>query len=68
MKITWKWLAEFVELTMPMAQVADRLTMAGLEVDSIQKLGSELAPIVCAEIVEVRPHPQADTNASRSAC
>ena len=28
MKVTWKWLAEFVDLALPVAQLADRLTDA----------------------------------------
>ncbi len=60
MKITWNWLADFVELSMPVAQLAERLTMAGLEVESVETLGGELSAIVCAEVVEVRPHPEAD--------
>ena len=60
MKIAWNWLAEFVELTLPITQVAERLTMAGLEVESIEEIGDALSAVVCAEIVEVRPHPQAE--------
>jgi phenylalanyl-tRNA synthetase beta chain len=60
MKVTWNWLAEFVELQLPVAQLAERLTMAGLEVESIEETGRELAGILCAEIVRVRPHPEAD--------
>ena len=60
MKITWNWLAEFVELSMPVAELAERLTMAGLEVESVETLGGELAGVVCAAVVAVRPHPNAD--------
>ena len=60
MKVTWKWLSEFVELPLPVAQLADRLTMAGLEVESLEESGRELAGVVCAEIVRVRPHPTAE--------
>src|SRR5262245_31702586 len=60
MKITKNWLAEFVDLDVPLAALAERLTMSGLEVESIEEQGRELADIVCAEIIRVRPHPQAD--------
>jgi len=65
MKVTWNWLAEFVELPLPVAQLADRLTMAGLEVESIEESGRELAGVVCAEIVRVHPHP---TNERLTVC
>ncbi len=60
MKVTWNWLREFVDIEMPVTQVAERLAMAGLEVDSIEERARELADVVCAEIVQVRPHPHAE--------
>jgi phenylalanyl-tRNA synthetase beta chain len=60
MKVTWNWLAEFVEMEMPLARLADRLTLAGLEIESIEERGRELADVRCAEIVQVRPHPDAE--------
>jgi phenylalanyl-tRNA synthetase beta chain len=60
MKVTWNWLREFVDLELSVAQLADRLTMAGLEVESVEHTGRDLAGVVCAELVRVHPHPQAD--------
>lgn len=60
MKVTWNWLAEFVELDMPLARLAERLTLSGLEIESIEDRGRELADVHCAEIVQVRPHPHAE--------
>jgi phenylalanyl-tRNA synthetase beta chain len=60
MKITWNWLSEFVELDMTPAELAERLTMSGLEVESVETKGAELAKVVCAEVVVLKPHPGAD--------
>lgn len=60
MKVTWNWLSEFVELEMTPAALAERLTMAGLEVESVEAQGAELSRVVCAEVVLVQPHPRAD--------
>ena len=60
MKVTLNWLREFVDFDLPVSQLAERLTMAGLEVESIEETGRELAGIVCAELVSVHPHPRAD--------
>ena len=46
MKVTWNWLSEFVELELAPADLAERLTMAGLEVESVEELGGELALVV----------------------
>jgi len=60
MKVTWNWLREFVDLDLPVQELAERLTMAGIEVESIEETGRDLAGVVCAELVRVHPHPHAD--------
>jgi phenylalanyl-tRNA synthetase beta chain len=60
MKVTWNWLREFVDLEVSVEQLAERLTMAGLEVESVEQTGRDLAGVVCAELVRVHPHPHAD--------
>jgi phenylalanyl-tRNA synthetase beta chain len=59
MKVTWNWLAELVELDLPLQRLADRLDMAGLEVESIEERGGDLAGVCVAEVISVRPHPNA---------
>jgi phenylalanyl-tRNA synthetase beta chain len=39
MKVPLKWLAEYVPLTLPIAELAERLTLAGLEVSGVRLLG-----------------------------
>jgi len=39
MKIPLKWLADYVTLTAPLAELVDRLTIAGLEVASVRLVG-----------------------------
>ncbi len=61
MKFTLSWLNQFIsteELTS--AQLADRLTMLGLEVDSVEELFGELEQIITAKIQDVSKHPDAD--------
>ncbi len=61
MKFTLKWLSEYVSIgNLSPEQLADRLTMLGLEVEAIQNLSHGLEGILTAKIVEVRPHPDAD--------
>lgn len=62
MRVSFNWLEELVELpkgTTP-AQVAERLTAAGLEVEGIEDLGAGLEGIVIARVAKVEKHPQAD--------
>jgi phenylalanyl-tRNA synthetase beta chain len=62
MKISFNWLRELVELQPGVTadSVAERLTLAGLEVESIERRGRDLRGVVVAEILGVRPHPQAE--------
>jgi phenylalanyl-tRNA synthetase beta chain len=60
MKFTLNWLKEYTDPDMPVEALADKLTMLGLEVDSVDELYKELEPIKVAKIINVRPHPDAD--------
>src|SRR5262245_3389055 len=67
MKVPISWLREFVDITMPTAQLAEKLTLAGLEVAEVIRVGvagAELPwdpeKIVIGNILEVKQHPNAD--------
>ncbi len=60
MRVPLKWLREYVDLEVPVKEIAHRLTMAGLEVTGIERAGSDWENVVVGEVVEVRPHPDAD--------
>ncbi|MER3446102.1 MAG: phenylalanine--tRNA ligase subunit beta [Candidatus Dadabacteria bacterium] len=59
MRFTLSWLKEYVEFNNPPEEIAERLTMVGLEVESIEYLGRGLEDIVVAQILDIRPHPNA---------
>ncbi|HQK04430.1 MAG TPA: hypothetical protein PK558_00465, partial [Anaerolineaceae bacterium] len=44
MKAPLSWLKDFVEIDLSLVELAHRLTMAGLEVESIQLIGLPLPP------------------------
>ncbi len=61
MKFTLSWLNQFVSTEgFTSTQLADKLTMLGLEVDSVEELFVELEQITTARIKEVNNHPDAD--------
>ncbi len=59
MKISELWLREWVNPAIDIQKIADLLTMAGLEVDSIYPVSGQLKHIVVAQIISCRPHPEA---------
>lgn len=60
MKVSFNWLKEYVDCGLNPTELADRLTMAGLEIEGVEEVGPELKGVVVAQIVSIAPHPQAD--------
>jgi len=59
-KITYSWLNEFTPLTVAPAELAQRLTLAGLEVESLTAVAPPFTGVVVGEVLECRRHPDAD--------
>ncbi len=62
MLVPVSWLKEYVDIHLPIADLAERLTLAGLEVATMTELGAWWDPetILVGEVVAVVPHPNAD--------
>lgn len=60
MKFPLSWLKEYIEIELPPQQIGKILTLAGLEVDSIETAAQTYNHIVIGEVLEVMPHPNAD--------
>jgi phenylalanyl-tRNA synthetase beta chain len=60
MKINYRWLSDYIKADFSVPDLANILTFAGIEVESITYLGKELENIIIAEILERRKHPNAD--------
>ena len=62
MKVSLNWLRDYVDITMPLPELAERLALAGLEVGAADEIGAwwDRDKIVVGEIREIRPHPDAD--------
>ncbi len=60
MKFSEQWLREWVDPALDTHALADRLTMAGLEVDAITPVAPVFAGVVVGKVLEVMPHPEAD--------
>ncbi|MCH7996859.1 MAG: phenylalanine--tRNA ligase subunit beta, partial [Chloroflexi bacterium] len=60
MKISLKWLREYVPITLPPEELAHRLTMAGIEVGEIHTVGGSWDNIFVGHVARVIKHPNAD--------
>lgn len=60
MLVSLRWLRDYVDVELEPGELADRLTMAGLEVESVDEAGPEFTNVVVAKILSIKPHPGAD--------
>ena len=62
MLVPVSWLKEYVELNLPIEKLADRLSLAGMEVEEIRRQGDwwDPATILVGQVVSVKQHPKAD--------
>ena len=60
MKFTLSWLKEHLDTGEPLEALADKLTMIGLEVESIEDKAKALAPFTIARVISAEQHPNAD--------
>ena len=60
MKVSLNWLKQYVDVKLPAAEIANRLTLAGIEVKSTNVIGANWEGIIVGQILEVQQHPNAD--------
>ncbi|RLA86142.1 MAG: phenylalanine--tRNA ligase subunit beta [Deltaproteobacteria bacterium] len=60
MRVSYLWLKELVETSLSPQELAELLTMGGLEVEGMEEVGGEFERVFIGEILQIRPHPRAD--------
>ncbi len=60
MKVTYRWLKEFVDFKESPEQIASLLTEAGLEVEEVTPLVQPFSGVIVGKVLEVEKHPNAD--------
>ena len=60
MKFSENWLRTFVNPSLSSEQLAHALTMAGIEVESIEPVAATFDKVVVAEVCSTASHPSAD--------
>jgi len=61
MKVSYNWLNRYVAVNCGIPELADKLTMAGIEVEGIEPVGKIPDGVVVGKIEERKPHPNADS-------
>lgn len=60
MKFSKSWVDEWIQAKIGAAQMAEQITMAGLEVDSMDPVAGLFSNVVVGEVIECAQHPDAD--------
>src|SRR5262245_38696239 len=60
MRVPLSWLGEFVDVDLTPEQLAERLTVLGMQVQSIERWGDDWSDVVVGELLTVEKHPRAD--------
>ena len=61
MRVPLSWLREYVDVDLAPRQLADELTMRGMEVNAIEIGGADWTDVVVGRVLQVERHPNADT-------
>lgn len=60
MKVSIKWLKDYVDIAIPAVDLANKLTMAGNEVASVKVQGANWGNVFVGKLIAINPHPNAD--------
>jgi len=60
MIVTTNWLKEYVDIDIPTPELAELLTMLGLDVERVEEVGAGLDTVVVARVLSKEQHPNAD--------
>lgn len=60
MRVPLSWLADYVELELGPEELAERLTLLGMEVKAIERWGADWQSVVVGELVAIDRHPNSE--------
>ncbi len=60
MRVPLSWLRDYVDVELTPEQLAERLTLLGMEVKGLERWGDDWQNVVVGELLTVEKHPRAD--------
>lgn len=60
MRVPLSWLRDYVDIQLAPEQLAERLTLLGMEVKGVERWGADWRSVVVGELLTVEKHPFAD--------
>jgi len=59
-RVSFKWLQEYVDIPVSPSELADKLTAVGLAVEGYEDLGAQVDKVFTGKIIKIDVHPNAD--------
>ncbi|MCF6284097.1 MAG: phenylalanine--tRNA ligase subunit beta, partial [Candidatus Hydrogenedentes bacterium] len=60
MRISLNWLRDYVDIDVSVEELAHQMTMLGLEIESVERLGDDIQNVLVGKILSIDAHPDAD--------
>ena len=60
MKVSLKWLRDYVDINQDVNTFADMMTMSGTKAESVEFPGEEIENVVTGKIISIEGHPDAE--------
>lgn len=60
MRVSLKWLGEYVELPNDIKALCDKFDLTGTGVEGVERTGDNLAGVVVGHVISCEPHPDSD--------
>ncbi len=62
MRVPILWLKEYVDIVLPIEELSERLTLAGMEIDAVEQIGDwwDESTLLVGQVMAVLSHPNAD--------
>ena len=61
MRVSLKWLREFVDIDLEVEELVARLNMSGTKVEAVHLPGRDIEGVIVAEVLNISEHPNADS-------
>ena len=55
-----EWLKQYVDINLPIPELVDKITRAGLEVETVKDLGEGVSGVLTGKVTEIYRHPNSD--------
>ncbi len=60
MKVSLKWLKDYIDIAITPQELADKLTLAGVPVENIVETGEEIKKVITGRIEKIEPNPNSE--------